>query len=245
MIYKVRLEIFEGPLDLLLHLIRENQVNVYDIPIAAITDQYLEYLDFMKVLNIDVAGEYLVMAATLTQIKSRMLLPRSEEEGGDDEDPRQELVDRLLEYRRYREVAENLRDREGVHEGIFRRALTEASVEVPDDPPAEDAFLERVSVFDLLKAFERILGQIGDIGRHEIEVDEMELAERLTFVMKRVRSEGTEFTQMFEGEIRRIELVATFLAILELMRQQQIRVQQSAVHGAIFIYPNRDGTGVR
>ncbi len=237
MTYKVRLEIFEGPLDLLLHLIRENQVNVYDIPIAAITDQYLEYLDFMKVLNIDVAGEYLVIAATLTQIKSRMLLPRSEEEEGEDEDPRQELVDRLLEYQRYREVAENLRDREGEHAGIFRRALTEASIEVPDEPPAEDAFLEQVSIFDLLKAFERILGQIGDIGRHEIEVDEMELAERLTFVMKRVRSEGAEFTQMFEGGTRRIELVATFLAILELIRQRQIRVQQSAIHGAIFIYP--------
>jgi segregation and condensation protein A len=105
--------------------------------------------------------------------------------------------------------------------------------------------LAEVSLFDLLKAFEQVLGQIGDVGRHEVEVDEMELAERLTFVMKRIGSNGAKFTQMFDEGTRRIEVVATFLAILELIRQRQIQVQQNGIHGAIFIYPTYDGTGVR
>ncbi|MDP6085851.1 MAG: segregation/condensation protein A [Nitrospinota bacterium] len=241
MTYKVRLEIFEGPLDLLLHLIRENQVNIYDIPIARITDQYLDYLKFMKTLNIEVAGEFLVMAATLTHIKSRMLLPCVDEEAVEEEDPRRELVDRLLEYRRFKEIAGVLQEREAIHGGIHRRALSPDSVSMPDEPVPAETFLGEVGIFDLLKAFENIMRRIGDMGRHEIEVDEMELDERLTFVLNRVRSEGTTFTALFERMARRIEITSTFLAMLELIRQRLIRVRQNGIHGAIYIYPEAAG----
>jgi segregation and condensation protein A len=237
MTYKVRLEIFEGPLDLLLHLIRENQVNIYDIPIASITDQYLEYLAMMKSLNIEVAGEFLVMAATLTYIKSRTLLPTVEETISEEEDPRKELVDQLLEHKRIKEAAGELKVREEANRGIYRRVLTSDSVLLPDEPLPEESLLGAVSVFDLLKAFEKVVRQIGGVGRHEVELDEMEMTERLTFVLDLVRPEGVTFASMFDQMVRRIEVVATFLAILELIRQRLIRVRQSGAQGTIYIYP--------
>jgi segregation and condensation protein A len=238
MTYKVRLEIFEGPLDLLLHLIRENQVNIYDIPVASITDQYLEYLAMMKSLNIEVAGEFLVMAATLTYIKSRTLLPTLEETTSEEEDPRKELVDRLLEYKRIKGAAGEVKVREEANRGIYRRVLTSDSVLLPDEPLPEESLLGEVSVFDLLKAFEKMVRQIGGVGRHEVELDEMEMTERLTFVLDRVRPEGVTFASMFEHMARRIEIVATFLAILELIRQRLIRVRQTGIQGTIYIYPS-------
>ncbi len=238
MTYKVRLEIFEGPLDLLLHLIRENQVNIYDIPIASITDQYLEYLSMMKSLNIEVAGEFLVMASTLTYIKSRTLLPTVEETTSEEEDPRKELVDRLLEYKRMREAAGELKVREEANREIYRRVLTSDSVLLPDEPLPEESLLGEVSVFDLLKAFEKVVQQIGGVGRHEVELDEMEMTERLTFVLDSVRPEGVTFPSMFNRMARRIEIVATFLAILELIRQRLIRVRQTGSQGTIYIYPS-------
>ena len=164
MTYKVRLEIFEGPLDLLLHLIRENQVNICDIPIARITDQYLDYLKFMKTLNIEVAGDFLVMAATLTYIKSRMLLPREDEEAVEEEDPRRDLVDRLLEYQRFKEIAGALQEREAIHEGIYRRALSPDSVPMEDEPVPAETFLGEVRIFDLLKAYEGVMRRIRRLG---------------------------------------------------------------------------------
>jgi segregation and condensation protein A len=243
MTYKVRLEIFEGPLDLLLHLIRENQVNICDIPIARITDQYLDYLKFMKTLNIEVVGDFLVMAATLTYIKSRMLLPREDEEAVEEEDPRRDLVDRLLEYQRFKEIAGALQEREAIHEGIYRRALSPDSVPMEDEPVPAETFLGEVRIFDLLKAYEGVMRRIGDAGRHEIDVDEMDLAERLTFVLNRVRSEGTTFPALFERMVRRIEIAATFLAMLELIRQRLIRIRQNEIHGAIYLYPEAAGNG--
>ncbi len=237
MAYKVRLDIFEGPLDLLLHLIRENQVSIYDIPIAQITDQYIEYLNLMKSLNIEVAGEFLVMAATLTHIKSCMLLPQLDEASPEEEDPRRELVERLLDYQQVKEVAGEFKEREATFEGICRRGLSPDSVQMPDEPAPEDWFLEEVRIFDLLKAFENVMKQIGDMDSHEIEVDEMERTERLTFVLDRVRPEGVEFPSLFERMARRIEVVATFLAVLELIRQRLIRVRQSGTHGTLYLYP--------
>ncbi|MBI2882209.1 MAG: segregation/condensation protein A [Candidatus Tectomicrobia bacterium] len=237
MVYKVRLDIFEGPLDLLLHLIRENQVNIYDIPISQITDQYLQYLGLMRSLDIEVAGEYLVMAATLTHIKSRMLLPRAEEPSPE-EDPRRELVERLMEYQRLKELAGAFREREAAHEGIDRRALTPDSVVLPDGPLPEETFLGEVTLFDLIRAVEKVLRQIGQAGRHQVEADEMEMTERLGFVLDRVRPEGVTFASLFERMARRIEVVATFLAILELVRQRLIQVRQAGgARGALYLYP--------
>ncbi|MFQ5914215.1 MAG: segregation and condensation protein A [Nitrospinota bacterium] len=243
MVYKVHLDIFEGPLDLLLHLIRENQVNIYDIPVARITDQYLGYMNLLKSLNIEVAGEFLVMAATLTYIKSRMLLPRPEDGLTEEEDPRRELVERLLEYQQAKEAARELKEREATFGGIYRRALSSDSVLLPDEPIPEEMFLEEVSIFDLLKAFEKVMRQIGSMEGHQVEVDEMEMAERLSFVLDRVRPEGMAFPSLFERTARRIELVATFLAVLELIRQRQIRVRQSGALGTLYIYPAVRGNG--
>ena len=180
MAYKVQLDIFEGPLDLLLHLVRENQVNIYDIPIALITEQYLHYLDLMESFNLDVAGDYLVMAATLTYIKSKMLLPSPPDEGEEEEDPRRELVDRLLEYQEYREAMETFRERERDQMGVFSRGAPDEVHKMMEEEPEEEG-LEEVSAFDLLKAFEKILAEIGATAPHVVQVDEMATA-RATYL---------------------------------------------------------------
>ncbi len=235
MAYKVQLDIFEGPLDLLLHLVRENQVNIYDIPIALITEQYLHYLDLMESFNLDVAGDYLVMAATLTYIKSKMLLPSPPDEGEEEEDPRRELVDRLLEYQEYREAMETFRERERDQMGVFSRGAPDEVHKMMEEEPEEEG-LEEVSAFDLLKAFEKILAEIGATAPHVVQVDEMATAERLTYVLDRLgKAEGTTFSALFEGMAQRIEIVATFLAILELVRRKLVQVSQAKPQGTLYI----------
>jgi segregation and condensation protein A len=235
MAYKVQLDVFEGPLDLLLHLVRENQVDIYDIPIALITEQYLHYLDMMESLNLDVAGDYLVMAATLTYIKSKMLLPAAPDEGEEEEDPRRELVDRLLEYQEYRKAMETFRERERDQMGVFSRGTPDEVPKIMEEEPEEES-LGEVSAFDLLKAFEKILAEIGATAPHVIQVDEMETAERLIYVLDRLgKAEGTTFSALFEGMAQRIEIVATFLALLELVRRKLVQVSQAKSQGTLYI----------
>lgn len=235
MTYKVQLDVFEGPLDLLLHLVRENQVSIYDIPIALITEQYLHYLDVMKSLNLDVAGEYLVMAATLTYIKSQMLLPSPPEEGEEREDPRRELVERLLEYQEYRAAMEALREREGHQMDVFPRGTPGEILGLLEEEP-EGEGLKEASAFDLLKAFEKVLAEIRPAVTHVVEAEEMEMAERLTYILDRLAQvEVTTFSALFEGMARRIELVATFLALLELVRRRLIEVWQARPRGTLYL----------
>jgi segregation and condensation protein A len=224
--YAVKLPAFEGPLDLLLHLIRQNEVEITEISIARVSEQYLEYLELMDSLNLDIAAEYLVMAATLALIKSRMLLPAEESEGEEEVDPRADLIARLLEYQRFREVAETLSKRRMLGRDVFR-ATEPPREQVPD---AEREI--EVGLFELLEAFRGALAEApGTELIHEVEVEVVTVRERMFVVMQRLdEASSLEFTRIFDspnGEPpTRALLVATFLAVLELARLSALRIYQ-------------------
>lgn len=239
--YQVKLDIFEGPLDLLLHLIKEDELNIYDIPIARITKQYFEYLDLMDHLNLEIAGEFLVMASTLTYIKSRTLLPQSEsdEEEEDILDPRKELLRRLVEYKKYKEAAGTLREREQEMANSHARSFT-------SEWDQDDAdYLKEVSVFQLLGSFNDILKRaaIGDV--YEVTLEDISVTEKMNLIMERLSTAPRlHFKDLFDGGHGRMELIGTFLALLELMKQMIIRVYQEREHGAIWVqYQESDDTG--
>ncbi len=235
----VKLEVFEGPLDLLLHLIKKNEIDIYDIPIAVITRQYLEYLEMMKNLNLDVAGEFLLMAATLLHIKSKMLLPPSEEEAGEgegeenEEDPRAELVRRLLEYQKFKEAASDLSqglllDREVFARHFFGEALFEE---------AEEVLLGEVSLFDLMEAIKKVLQGVPPEEFQEITVDHLTIKDRIQEVMETLwEKENLAFPELFSPQAPRKEIILTFLAILELLRLRMIRIYQPEPYGTIRIF---------
>jgi segregation and condensation protein A len=219
--YKVKLDVFEGPLDLLLYLIRKNEVDIYDIPIAEITQQYLDMLKVMRILNLEIAGEFLVMAATLTHIKSKMLLPTStdgedEEEG---EDPRKELVDRLLEYERYKEAARSLESQDILERDVFTR-------KVGEDAEEEDEL--DLNLFELIEAFQQILKRSSPELAHEITLERISIEEKITEILDTLGSAGgeVEFTHLFEGRPTKEVIIFTFLALLELMKLRMVRVYQ-------------------
>jgi len=230
--YKVKLDIFEGPLDLLLHLIKEEELDIKDIPIARITKQYFEYLEVMKELNLDIAGEFLVMASTLTYIKSRTLLPRPEGAGEEDEgvDPREELIRRLLEYKKYKEAAGELRERENMMTGSYAREfLSEWNQEDPD-------YLKEVSIFQLLGAFREVLKNSDKPELYSITLEDISVTERMNEIMETLtKTPKTLFTELFDGSRSRMEIIGTFLAVLELMKQGLIRVFQEAQFGSIWV----------
>ena len=234
MSYRVQLEVFEGPLDLLLHLIKKEEVDVYDIPVARITDQYLRYLELMQDMNLDVAGEYLVMAATLMHVKSRMLLPPSEADAEDpDEDPRADLVQQLLEYQRYREAALALGSRPLLLRDVFRRE--------PDRPvrdEGEGVRLRDVSLADLLEAFREVLERASRASFHEIVHEEISVAECVDVIIRRLEVDGPlRFRDLFAGAPSRRRLVATYLALLELVKGHAVRACQEEECGEILLFP--------
>jgi segregation and condensation protein A len=229
---RVQLEIFEGPLDLLLHLIKKNQVSITDIPIAAITEQYLATLELMQSLNLDVAGEFLVMAATLIHIKSRMLLPAGDDEADEDEgvDPRDELVRRLLEYQRFKEAADQLERREILSRDVFVRT----GVPTEESPPA--AFRE-LSVFELLAALGRVLERLpSDDDVHEVTLEKITVRGKMTLLLDTLRSSGKVLFESLFNEVKsRMEVVVTFLAMLELVKGRAVRIFQEEATGPIII----------
>ncbi|MAI78595.1 MAG: segregation/condensation protein A [Deltaproteobacteria bacterium] len=225
--YAVKLPIFEGPLDLLLHLIRQNEVDVKDIPISLIGEQYLDYIDLMQDLNIDVAAEYLVMAATLALIKSRMLLPNEEAEGeGEALDPRAELVARLLEYQRFKEAAQTLSERRWLDRDIYR--VSAPGVAQKDESEREI----EVGLFDLIEAFRSVLEELHTADLvHQVDSEPVTVRDRMVFVMRLMDGrESLEFTEIFRleegGPPHRSILVATFLAMLELTRLEALHLFQ-------------------
>ena len=235
-LYSVKLETFEGPLDLLLHLIRKNELNIYDIPIADITRQYLDYLQLMKELNLEVAGEFLVMASTLLQIKSRMLLPTpGDEEGGEEEeDPRAELVRRLLEYQRYKAASLLLRERDLLGRETFARKF---------DPPdlaeliTEEGPLE-LELFQLIDAFRKLLAKLPAAAVHQVAADTISIADRITELLALVVDrQNLLFDELFDERTTREFLVVTFLAILELCKLRAINIVQDERYGAILLTP--------
>lgn len=226
--YRVRLESFEGPLDLLLYLIRKEEVSIYDIPIARVTEQYLEYVRLMDELDIAVAGEFLVMAATLIHIKTKLLLPRdpfAEAAGEELEDPRQELVERLLEHQKYKNAADFLHQRAVLEREVFTRPLSEE----------EKANMEvKAGVFDLLTAFRDVLLRAQALMEIEIARDEVTLSQKLAEVEALIDThESINVRELFEAARSRRELVITFLAILELVKELKVRIVQEGAFGDI------------
>ena len=230
--YTVRLETFEGPLDLLLHLVKTNEVDIYHLPIAAITDQYLEYLGMFEELNLDVAGEYLVMAATLMYLKSRLLLPVDEEADEEGvEDPAADLVRQLAEYQRYREVADALRDRALLGRDVFRREP--APPEAAED---EDPEFRVVDMGNLLEALRRVLARAANRKPHTMEGEEYHVADAVDRMVVKLRRDGrTSFDALFGETPARGFVIATFVGLLELIKLGVIDVEQSENGGAIYL----------
>lgn len=227
----VQLEIFEGPLDLLLHLIKKNEVSITDIPIATITEQYLATLELMQNLNLDVAGEFLVMAATLIHIKSRMLLPPGDDEPDEDEgiDPREDLVRRLLEYQRFKEAAAELERRELLTRDVFVRSTPSA-----EESPA--AGFREVSLFELLSALRRVIERLPKDNAHEVVLETITVREKMMLILEILRAgERVQFEALFSGVKSRMEIIVTFLAMLELVKMRAIRIFQEALNEPIQI----------
>lgn len=240
--YRVKLNIFEGPLDLLLHLIKEQKLDLYDIPISTITKQYLEHIDLMKELNLNIAGDYLVMAAELARIKSRMLLPQQEPEDENEsgEDPRENLVRQLLEYRKYKEAAVELRVMELNQKEIFTRNVPEQLVEGDDDIKYD------VTVYDLMIAFKNIVKELSFREDYEVTIDKISITDKINSIMEKLSDEiSITFDELLLSARSKMEIIATFLGILELMRLNLIKIQQIKQFAPIRIFKasekNQDG----
>jgi len=230
--YTVKLDLFEGPLDLLLFLIRKNEIDIYDIPIIAITEQYLGYLDLMETLNVNVASDFLSMAATLVHIKSRMLLPSSSLNDEDD-DPRAEIVQPLLEYMQIKDAAQLLGERDLLNRDVFARDFIPEELNEEGSEPE----LMRVSLYELLAAFKKIVDETRSSKEIRFFVERITVQEKIERVMARLRESGTVlFDQIFERLASREDLVVTFLALLELVRVGMVRVLQLARNGSIWIF---------
>lgn len=234
----VKLERFEGPLDLLLHLIKRDEIDIYDIPIARITQQYLAYLELMRALDLEVAGEFLVMAATLMRIKAKMLLPapRADEEE-DEGDPREELVQRLLEYRQYKEAASTLRLREDERRLLYERGL------LPSEEDAGPLPLAPASLFDLMDAFHRVIARIPEPAVYEVRTEVFDVEEKMSEIARAVAEDGTVmFSALLLRCRARAEMVVTFVALLELIKLGQVTVIQTEAFDDITIV-HRDPEG--
>ncbi|MDO8586463.1 MAG: segregation/condensation protein A [Armatimonadota bacterium] len=232
--YQIKLPIFEGPLDLLLHLIRESRIDIYDIPIASVTDQYLQYLDVMEALDLEIAGDFIVMAATLIEIKSKMLLPPSQSDEQDEEegvDPRAELIERLVEYQKYKEAAAIFREWEEERQKLFGRGA-ETGLELP-------LLLEDVSSVDLLSALRRLLADVGEGEEEVTSIQRRKITVRMKMseIWRKIKNsdQGVLFEELFEVPSR-YEIVMTFLAVLELLRLRRIKVRQRKSFGSIEIH---------
>lgn len=230
--YSIKLPVFEGPLDLLIHLIRENKIDIYDIPIVLITGQYLRYIEMMKELNLEIAGEFLVMAATLIHIKSRMLLPPDEEAPPEEqEDPRLELVQRLLEYQAFKEASLELREREDEWLRVFYRVPLKEE-EVEQEP---ELYLFDVNLFDLLGALKKIFDtappEVVSITKETLTVKD-----KISLIMEMLENQETiRFEDLFKGDRTREQVIVTFLALLELLRLGLARAYQEKEFGNIWV----------
>jgi len=235
--YKVRLDVFEGPLDLLLYLVRKDEVDIYDIEIGRITKQYLEYLEQMESIDVEIGGEFIVMAANLLYIKSRTLLPTDlqtpVDDEGEEEDPRWELIRQLIEYKKFKEAAGELRDREELATKLFGRT--------PSAPPPDGGatlLAGEVGALDLIAAFQRVLDRIEKQkgAMREIEADRFTVSEKIEYVLKILPvNESLKFEELFAGQTTRGEVVATFLALLELVRLRHVHVEQEGPFGEIML----------
>lgn len=237
--YKIRLDIFEGPLDLLLYLVKKDHLNIYDIPIAKVTAQYLEYINFMQLLDLNIVGDFLVMAATLMQIKSKMLLPAEELAALEEEDPRAELVKRLLEYEKFKQVAENLRQREVGQQEVFKRPKTEIPAEYKTQDKEETYF--EASIFDLISAFSKALKDIPREVFYEVVKDQFTVEQKVHDILHLLLLQTeVKLSELFQKSKSKIEIVVIFLAILELAKMKEIIAKQDVEFEDIVISRNKE-----
>lgn len=231
--YKIQLEVFEGPLDLLLYLIKKEELDIYDIPIERITHQYLQYLDLMRMLDLNIAGDFIVMAATLMMIKSRMLLPPEEraELEAEEEDPRWDLVRQLVEYKKFKDAALHLQSLEESRLDVLPREGAPAATSLSPEVALHD-----VSLFDLITAFGEVLKKVRTEELKEIFAERFTVAEKMEMIIRLLETHPQlEFTGLFEGAVSRQEIICTFLAILELIRLRQLVARQQGAFSEILI----------
>jgi segregation and condensation protein A len=236
--YKVRLEIFEGPLDLLLYLVKKDEVDIFGINIERITKQYLTYMDAFKLLNIDLASEFIVMAANLMYIKSRTLLPRdvqAPDEEVEEDDPRWELIRQLIEYKKFKDAAGFLQQRALEQADIF------PATPAPPPRPVVPAKLGEASIFDLIRAFQKIVSTFGGPTLKEIVDERWTVSDKIEHILQSMPfGRAVPFIELFQGAGSREEIIVTFIAILELMKLRQLRVKQDTLLGEITVFRNEN-----
>ncbi len=237
MSYKLKLDIFEGPLDLLLYLIKKNDINVYDIPIAKITDQYMEYIEMMKLLDLEFVGDFLVMAATLMQIKSRMLLPPDPSQEEEEADPRDELVRKLQEYKVFKEIADHLKTMETERQKLFPRKMDEDLLKEMEEESKEVYF--EASLFDLINAFTKALNRFKESPVYEVRPEEFTVEQKIHDILHALlRQPRVLLTEFFVNTSSKMEVIVTFMAILELIRLREIKVMQKRLFSDIEVFRN-------
>ena len=224
--YKVKLNHFEGPLDLLLFFIKRDELDIYDIPIAKITKEFLEYVNFIKMLDLEVAGDFILMASTLMHIKVRMLLPRELDEKGEEIDPRDELVKALLQYKRYKEMAEELSFLESAQRKlIFRGNFSE---DIKETPHEYETLLKNVSVYDLAKYFKRAIEQIKEEPVHQINRINVSIDEQMQFIIQKLDEKSEINFLILMSELReKIRIIVTFIALLEMVKMGTVSIKSS------------------
>ncbi len=241
MSYKLKLDVFEGPLDLLLYLIKKNDLDVCDIPIAQVTDQYLEYIEMMKMLDLEIIGDFLVMAATLIQIKSRMLLPPdpSLQEEEEQEDPRDELVRRLQEYKVFKEIAEQLKLKEQERQQLFPRKVDQEQSQGLKEDSKEVVF--EANLFDLINAFSKALERFKEDSVYEVQKEEYTVEDKIHHILHSLLKRPRVFlTDIFIESKNKMEVIVSFMAVLELIRLKEIKVLQKRLFADIEIVRNTD-----
>jgi len=238
--YKIKLDQFEGPLDLLLFFIKRDELNIYDIPISRITGEFLEYVNLIKLMDLEVAGDFILMASTLMHIKVRMLLPREVDERGEEIDPRADLIKALLEYKKYKEVAEDLTYFESSQRKISFRG--DFSEDVMESPPEYEILLKNISIFDLAKAFKKVIEGIKPQIVHEIKKINVSIDEQIQYILNRIAEKGEiHFLSLVHGMKEKIRIVITFVALLELTKMETIGIKESPDFNDFVIYGKPNG----
>lgn len=238
--YKIRLDHFEGPLDLLLFFIKRDELNIYDIPISKITKEFLEYVNYIRMLDLETAGEFILMASTLMHIKVRMLLPREVDEKGEEIDPRADLVKALLEYKRYKEVSEELAFLESNQRKIsFRGNFSADPIETPNE---YGILLKNITVYDIARAFKKVIEGIKPEPVHQIRKINITIEEQINFIMSKIEEyTNLHFLTLVHGMKEKIRVVITFVAILELVKMQRIGLKESTNFNDFVIYKIDNG----
>jgi len=243
-IYKIKLDQFEGPLDLLLFFIKRDELNIYDIPISKITKEFLEYVNLIKLLDLEIAGDFILMASTLMRIKVRMLLPREVDEKGEEIDPRSELVQALLEYKRYKEVTDELSYMESNQRKLSFRGNFKEDLKVA--PHEFDTLLKNITIFDLAKVFHLALENIKPEVMHEVKKTNITIDEQIVYILNNLLTEAeVSFITLVSGMHEKIRIVITFIALLELTKIGKIGLKISDGFNDFIIYKVEDGQNIQ